>query len=84
MLAPLMGYYLWRDRADGREQECVCAFSPSLKHERCLAQEQRRSAVNVLAPVYEWFSEGFDTADLIDASALLRSLDHKPLRLGQP
>jgi hypothetical protein len=26
----------------------------------------------VLAPVYSWFTEGFDTADLQDARALLQ------------
>jgi hypothetical protein len=28
-----------------------------------------------LAPVYGWFSEGFDTADLKDAKALLEVLE---------
>jgi predicted ATPase len=28
----------------------------------------------VLAPVYGWFTEGFDTADLIEAKALLEQL----------
>jgi hypothetical protein len=28
-----------------------------------------------LAPVYGWFTEGFDTADLNDAKALLEALD---------
>ena len=27
-----------------------------------------------LAPVYDWFTEGFDTADLKDAKALLEEL----------
>jgi hypothetical protein len=25
----------------------------------------------LLAPVYDWFTEGFDTKDLLDAKALL-------------
>lgn len=29
----------------------------------------------LLAPVYEWFTEGFDTADLKDAQALLHQLE---------
>ena len=29
---------------------------------------------DLLAPVYEWFTEGFDTADLQDAKALLDEL----------
>ena len=31
-------------------------------------------AREVLAPVYDWFTEGFDTADLKDAKALLEEL----------
>ena len=31
-------------------------------------------AYDLLAPVYGWFSEGFDTADLMDAKALLDEL----------
>ena len=35
---------------------------------------ERRNAQNLLAPVYGWFTEGFDTADLKDAKALLEDL----------
>ena len=35
---------------------------------------QRREAHDLLAPVYGWFTEGFDTADLKDAKALLDEL----------
>jgi len=28
----------------------------------------------MLADIYDWFTEGFDTADLIDAKALLDEL----------
>jgi hypothetical protein len=28
----------------------------------------------VLAPIYDWFTEGFDTADLREARALLAEL----------
>jgi len=28
------------------------------------------------APIYHWFTEGFDTADLKDAKALLEDLSH--------
>ncbi|PON11903.1 hypothetical protein C2W62_42415 [Candidatus Entotheonella serta] len=38
------------------------------------AQGRRQDAHNLLAPVYNWFTEGFDTADLIDAKALLDEL----------
>jgi len=37
-------------------------------------QGMYREAHELLAPVYGWFSEGFDTADLIDARALLEAL----------
>ncbi len=37
-----------------------------------IAKLQR--AREVLAPVYDWFTEGFDTADLKDARALLEEL----------
>ncbi len=38
------------------------------------SQDKRQEAYDLLAPVYEWFTEGFDTADLIDAKALLDEL----------
>ena len=37
-------------------------------------QSERRKAHDLLAPVYGWFTEGFDTADLKDAKALLDEL----------
>jgi class 3 adenylate cyclase/predicted ATPase len=37
-------------------------------------QGERRKAYDLLAPVYGWFTEGFDTADLKDAKALLEEL----------
>ncbi len=37
-------------------------------------QGKRDAARDLLAPVYEWFTEGFDTRDLIDAKALLEEL----------
>jgi predicted ATPase len=36
---------------------------------------KRQDAHDLLAPVYHWFTEGFDTADLIDAKALLHELE---------
>jgi predicted ATPase len=35
---------------------------------------ERRNAHDPLAPVYGWFTEGFNTADLKDAKALLEEL----------
>jgi predicted ATPase len=37
-------------------------------------QGKRQKAYDLLAPVYNWFTEGFDTADLQDAKALLDEL----------
>ena len=38
------------------------------------SQGKRRDAYELLAPVYDWFTEGFDTKDLLDAKALLDEL----------
>jgi len=37
-------------------------------------QDKRAEARELLAPIYGWFTEGFDTADLQDARALLEEL----------
>jgi hypothetical protein len=37
-------------------------------------QGKRREARDLLAPVYGWFTEGFDTLDLKQAKALLDAL----------
>jgi predicted ATPase len=37
-------------------------------------QGKRQEAHDLLVPVYDWFTEGFDTADLQDAKALLDAL----------
>jgi predicted ATPase len=38
-------------------------------------QGKRKEAYDLLAPVYEWFTEGFDTVELQDARALLDELE---------
>ena len=38
-------------------------------------QGKRQEAHDLLAPAYNWFTEGFDTADLKDAKALLEELE---------
>jgi predicted ATPase len=38
-------------------------------------QGKRAEACDLLAPVYGWFTEGFEIADLKDAKALLDALD---------
>jgi predicted ATPase len=37
-------------------------------------QGKRQDACDLLAPVYNWFTEGFDTLDLKEAKALLKEL----------
>ena len=37
-------------------------------------QGKRQEAYDLLAPIYGWFTEGFDTADLQEAKALLEAL----------
>ena len=37
-------------------------------------QGKRAEARDLLAPIYGWFTEGFDTADLQEAKALLEEL----------
>jgi predicted ATPase len=38
------------------------------------AQDRTAEARDLLAPVYDWFTKGFDTADLKEAKALLDEL----------
>ena len=42
------------------------------------SQGQHAAAYELLAPVYGWFSEGFDTADLQEARTLLAALSGTP------
>jgi predicted ATPase len=37
-------------------------------------QGEPQAAHDLLAPIYDWFTEGFDTTDLRRAKALLREL----------
>jgi predicted ATPase len=39
------------------------------------SRDKRQDAYELLAPVYEWFTEGFDTADLKEARVLLDKLE---------
>ena len=40
-----------------------------------LNEGRKNEACDLLAPVYEWFTEGFDTPDLKNAKALLDDLE---------
>jgi len=54
----------------------ACGFSISsiLTSLRWAAQGEVQQARELLAPVYGWFTEGFDTRDLKEAKALLEEL----------
>jgi len=39
------------------------------------SQDKHQQAYDLLAPVHDWFTEGFDTADLQEAKALLTELE---------
>jgi predicted ATPase len=42
---------------------------------RLLAEQgERQKAYDLLAPIYSWFTEGFDTQDLKEAKVLLNRL----------
>jgi len=77
------------DRDEGAARECFhialdiarrqAAKSWELRATMSLArlhakQGQRKEPHNLLAEIYNWFTEGFDTADLKDAKALLDQL----------
>ncbi len=40
-------------------------------------QGKRAEAYELLAPIYHWFTEGFDTADIRDAEVLLKELGRR-------
>jgi predicted ATPase len=44
-----------------------------------MGQGRGREARDLLAPVYGWFTEGFDTPDLTEAKALLAALSSTPV-----
>jgi class 3 adenylate cyclase/predicted ATPase len=58
-------------RQQARSWELRAALSLSRLWQQ---QGQRAAACELLAPIYGWFTEGFDTADLQEAKALLEAL----------
>jgi predicted ATPase len=58
-------------RQQAKSWELRAAMSLSRLWQR---QGKRAAARELLAPVYGWFTEGFDTADLQDAKVLLEEL----------
>jgi predicted ATPase len=67
---------IWRAIAVAREQSAnMFELRAATSLARLWAEQgERRKAHDLLAPVYGWFTEGFDTADLKDAKALLEEL----------
>jgi predicted ATPase len=59
-------------RQEAKSLELQAAMSLSRLWQQ---QGKRQAAHDLLAPIYGWFTEGFDTADLQDAGALLEALD---------
>jgi len=66
---------LWRSSIDSKPTE-------SLSLERALDVARRQEVKSLelraamsLAPLYGWFTEGFDTTDLQEAKALLEALE---------
>jgi predicted ATPase len=58
-------------RQQAKSLELRAAISLSRLWQR---QGRRTEARKLLAPIYGWFTEGFDTADLQEAKALLEEL----------
>jgi predicted ATPase len=58
-------------RQQAKSLELRAAMSLSRLWQR---QGKRGEAQQLLAPIYGWFTEGFDTADLQEAKALLEEL----------
>jgi predicted ATPase len=58
-----------RQKAKSWELRAATSLSYLWQH-----QGKRAAAYDLLAPVYGWFTEGFDTADLQEAKALLEAL----------
>jgi predicted ATPase len=59
-----------------RQQAMSLELSAAMSLSRLWQQQGKRAeARELLAPIYGWFTEGFDTADLQEAKALLDALE---------
>jgi predicted ATPase len=72
----------------GRKEELLLAVSRAAMSLSGLWQQQgkRQEAHALLAPIYGWFTEGFDTVDLREAKTLFdeltrRSVGHSSLEV---
>jgi predicted ATPase len=58
-----------------RQQAKAWELRSALSRSRLWRRQGKRDAARtLLAPLYAWFTEGFDTADLQEAKALLHAL----------
>ena len=56
---------------------CIRQVDGAVRDERFAAKQGRRDEARVMLDhIYGWFTEGFDTADLKDAKALLDQLEN--------
>ena len=71
-----------RPSALAKEQEAkLWELRAAMSLARLRRQQDRRSeAGDLLAPVYDWFTEGFDTPDLKEAKTLLNNKAAERLR----
>ena len=64
-----------RNRCGAEQQARLWELRAATSLARLWADQGKRTqARDLLAPIYGWFTEGFDTADLKDAKALLDQL----------
>jgi predicted ATPase len=62
------------DTARSQQAKCLELRAATSLARLWAEQAERQKAHDLLAPVYAWFTEGFDTPDLKDAKALLDTL----------
>ena len=60
-----------------RQQAKSLELRAAMSLARLWQQGKQAEACELLAPIYDWFIEGFDTADLQEAKALLETLSTK-------
>ena len=60
--------------ARGQEAKSLALRAATSLARLLVARDERQKAHDLLASIYSWFTEGFDTADLKEAEALLAEL----------
>ena len=67
--------FQWALDVARRQQAKALELRAAMSLSRLWQQQGKRTeAYELLAPTYNWFTEGFDTADLQEAKALLEEL----------